>query len=78
MRACSCYAGPVLDFPQWAHELATLATLAAASGYLAVHLARVTRPRGGTGCARCEHGLTPVPVTAPAHGRRSRQLRVIR
>lgn len=68
----------VLELPQWVHEVATLATLALASGYLAVHLARISRPgtRASSGCSRCEHNAAPAPAT-PTRGRRSKRLRVL-
>jgi hypothetical protein len=58
------------------HELATFVTLTAAAVWLVVHLARISRPRGPVGCARCEHNVL-TPSVKPSAGVRSKQLRVL-
>lgn len=74
-RGLERYPPSVLDLPQWAHELATLSTLALAAGYLALHLARIARPRqANPSCSRCEHN--PAQAT-PVSARRSPRLRVL-
>lgn len=64
--------------PDAVHELATFVTLTAAAVWLVVHLARISRPRGQVGCARCEHNvLGPEASGQPSTGVRSKQLRVL-
>jgi hypothetical protein len=60
------------------HELATFVVLTAAAVWLVVHLARISRPRGQVGCARCEHNVLGAgESTRPSTGVRSKQLRVL-
>jgi hypothetical protein len=60
------------------HELATFATLIAAGVWLVVHFARISRPAGQVGCARCEHNVAGAGASVQASaGVRSKQLRVL-
>jgi hypothetical protein len=60
------------------HQIATFVTLTAAAVWLVVHLARIARPRGQVGCARCEHNVLGVSASVqPSAGVRSKQLRVL-
>lgn len=64
--------------PAAVHELATIVTLTAAAVWLVVHLARISRPRGQVGCARCEHNVLGAGESVrPSKGVRSKQLRVL-
>ena len=69
----------MLELPQWAHELATLVTLAVAAVWLVAHFVGIARGRGSGGgaCASCEHNAAP-SAEVPARGRRSPRLRVLR
>jgi hypothetical protein len=60
------------------HELATFATLTVAAVWLVVHFAKISRPRGQVGCARCEHNVAGAGASGrPSAGVRSKQLRVL-
>ncbi|WP_106093667.1 hypothetical protein [Enhygromyxa salina] len=66
--------------PQWVHELATLATLGLAAGWLAFHWLRIGKPRGAQpGCARCDHNARGSDAGGSGEGTgiRSKRLRVI-